>query len=501
MSSVTPSNLRPTNNKNKDVKKSKAKAFVAPNVNNINKESIVAQFNNANPIYQKYLAMLLNPHDNEVIGLPDATSARTVLYRSIRTFPIFADFGVGSSNGRFSAAIQPKIGNVTTPQNYSVALCSFQNDTTDFTSSTSYASYSNGVDPRVDDNINTLVGQETAFWSINTPSVSSVANVFSKAVPSIYNRNIDIDIVSIGGDTSSIRIPPGEYVLSVYIACSGPNTLAVASTGSVSFIALNGTSATNAANIISYSRIYTVTSLSSTLTFTYSNITTVDQVVTITPISVNLSSSLLPQTENYGNCKKIRPIAMSVLASYSGTTLRDGGMISACLIPGDSLIDNFFTNNPISGGQYQMWENLSRVPMAYNGPLREGTYSYWRPDSDLDTYLRTPDESNLYNFPTIIVSGEFSPGETLSGQVQVGRLQVVQVYEWTTTSTMFEAYTRPGSHNIMDAITSSISGYNTSMSNPIHLSDIGKYMKSALAFLWKNRAALGTIATTAATLL
>lgn len=505
-SQVTPSNLnnhaQPTNLKNKTSKKTKAKPFITPLVNESTALALRKQFDNSNPLYSKYIAMILNPLDNEVIGLPDASSARTCLYRSIRSFPVYADFGTGSSTARFSVAIQPKLGSLSSPSQYNVSMCQSVTSNSDFSNPSSYVGYTNGVDPRLDDNIYSLVGAKTGFWQLDTPSVSSIAPGLLQGTVSALSRNLDVDILDNAGVLNQIRIPGGTYVFTIYSTVSGPTVCNVVLTGGALVTGGNfGAFTANSSNIISGGWIINVTGASATLTITYSTLVNVTQSFRIIPVSVDTSSLFVQSTENLGNCKKIRPVATSALFSYAGTTLRDGGMISACLVPGDSLPDNFYTNNPINGGQYQDWENLARVPQAYNGPIREGSYTYWRPDSDLDSFLRTPDDANAYAFPSIVISGQYTPGENLSGLVQVGRLSVTHCYEWTTTSNLYEAYSRPGSHAVMDAITASINGYPTSMSNPIHLADIKRYLRGALDFIWKNRQALGTIATTAASLL
>lgn len=506
-SQVTPSNLGnhvlPTNTSNKTSKKNKDKGFNAPHLNPASSNALIEQFNKVNPLYRKYIAMILNPLDNEVIGLPDASSARTCLYRSIRSFPVYADFGASSSTARFSIAVQPKIGNLSSPSSFNVSMLNTVADDVDYTSPNSYVGYANGVDPRFDDNESILVGPKTGFWQLSVPLKGSVDPDLLQGTLSNLNMNLDVDILRDGNNIlNTIRLPGGIYRTSYYVTTSGittvslPKTNATVVTGSP-----QGNPSSGSTGFIYYSEMLNIPGLSGSVSVSFQSIVNVTIIITVEPLSINTSTVTTQVTQNLGTCKKLRPVAASALFSYAGTTLRDGGMVSACLVPGDSLQDNFYTNNPINGGQYQLWENLARVPQSYNGPIREGSYTYWRPDSDLDTFLRTPDDVNNYSYPSIVISGQYTPGENLTGLVQVGRLSVTICYEWTTTSTLFEAYSRPGSHAVMDAITSSINGYPTSMSNPVHLEDIKRYLKHALDFIWKNRSALGTIATTAASLL
>lgn len=478
---------QPSNLQNRKVAKNKG--FVAPDrLSQQSKDKLVSQFTNNSDI-GAYLAMLLNPHDNKAVGLPDSTTARTAVYRSIKTYPIYCDFGSSSSRGRFAVAVQPKLGNLGAPNQYSVAIT--QGENVDYSTSAAYLAESVGLDPRLDDNVSSLTSSPTAFWRIEVPSQASLGFSLANGVVSTYTRQLEIDVVE--GTTPGIKnrlmFPPGAYMVTIYCATSVPGSLSFTAPvgASAAIITLDG-NGTSVGNIISTNRIYySSSSFGIDVGFGFVGNTTLQ--LSVVPVTPNLGASI---TENFGNCKKIRPVAMSALFSYSGTSLRNGGMVAACLVPGDSAVDNYFTSQPLLGGNFQLWENLSRVPGAYNGPIREGTYTYWKPDNELDNYLRTPDEANSYAYPTIIISGEYTPGETLSGLVEVGRLEVVQVFEWTTTSTLFETWSRIGSHASMDIVNQAISNYETSMSNPIHLSDIKKFLSDAYNWIKKNKSTLAT---------
>lgn len=380
--------------------------------------------------------------------------------------------------------MQPKLGTISAPAQNNVSIVQFQSENdVDFTSTSSYVTNISGTDPRVDDNAQTLCFAPSAFFSMQATSPSATAMDYRTATLSTLNRGLSIDVrESAPGVWNRLLFPIGTWLLSIYqISPVSGQTLQF--TGCPTATVAGSLSAGSSYSLTWTGTVVSTASLSY-LTIAYSPLaSSTTQYITITPIATSSNTTSM----NYGNVKKIRPIAMSALMSYSATTLQNGGMVSACLVPGDTLTDNVFTNSPILGGNYQLWENLSRVPRAYNGPLKEGTYTYWRPDSDLDCYLRSPDEMNAYNYPSIVISGEFSPATTLSGLVEVGRLEVVTVYEWTTTSTLFESFTRVGSHSVMDAVNNAVAPYPTSMSNPIHLADVKRYFQNAVKWIGQNK--------------
>lgn len=441
--------------------------------------------------------MLLNPVDNKAVGLPDSTTARTALYRSIRTYSVYANFSTGAASGRFSVAVQPKLGSIASPNQYSVAITQFQNENdVDFGASTAYVSSVSGTDPRVDDNISLLTYPPLGFYSQSITVPGATLPDYRTATPSVSNRGLSVDIRQNGSDWNAMLLPPGQYLFSIYQTAGAGQVINFTGSTGVVATTISGSQTADGANVISCDFIMTV-SPNAKLVIGYGPLVAgTTQTIHIAPIITSAQLS-----ENYGVTKKVRPVAMSALLSYSATTLQNGGMVAACLVPGDSVIDNFFTNSPTLGGNYQLWENLSRVPGAYNGPLREGTYTYWRPDNELDNYLRVPDDANVYAFPSILISGEFVPGTNLTGLVEIGRLEVCTVYEWTTTSTLFESYTRVGSHSVMDAVNNAILPYPTSMSNPIHLEDVKRYLRSALDWAKRNRALLIAGATALGSLL
>lgn len=147
-----------------------------------------------------------------------------------------------------------------------------------------------------------------------------------------------------------------------------------------------------------------------------------------------------------GLAMESRPVAQYVWAAFVGDTLEDGGSIAAAIIP--DATRRFFDVG--SSGQYnglpllQNWETLAKLPGAYSGPIRTGSFTFWRPQDVGDNSMRTNnlvlqnyDASNVPSvtyisagYPGIIVSGK---GNVTAGKAMI-RLEIVTVYEYVTTS-------------------------------------------------------------------
>jgi hypothetical protein len=173
-----------------------------------------------------------------------------------------------------------------------------------------------------------------------------------------------------------------------------------------------------------------------------------------------------------GLVQRVRPVGMSVLASYSGQLINGGGNISAALVPGGSWSSHL--TNGTAFYQIANWENLARIPGAYDGPLVSGAYAYWLPDDLEDTFLRTGDLStanrnDLYEYPLIVVSGQVTSPTGAAIVTPSLRIECYINFEYTTDSRVVER--GHGSRDLTeltDAV-AVLSTQQTSMANGDHI--------------------------------
>jgi hypothetical protein len=207
---------------------------------------------------------------------------------------------------------------------------------------------------------------------------------------------------------------------------------------------------------------------------------------------------------DYGSCKQLRPVAMSCLASYMGPMLTNGGNIAAAYVPGDTCATNFFTNNALADqGNFTAWENLSLIPGAYNGPIKDGSYTWWSPEDVTDLDFMSPTNSLNKQYPCIIVSGQYQPGAGAGSQLCI-RLEVVTVYEMVTTSQLWESDVLVGTQAHMDQVNLMLASQPHAMPNATHMEwirKIGRGIGNALRFVNNNKGWIVPAVTTIASLI
>jgi len=197
-----------------------------------------------------------------------------------------------------------------------------------------------------------------------------------------------------------------------------------------------------------------------------------------------------PETASFANAartaimSKCRPVSMSVLASYVGNLTAGGGNIAAALVPGGTWGDNLAiaaSPTPLAN-----WENLARVPGAYDGPLVQGAYTYWLPDDsddylfrDVQNLIAGSDAMSNYSYPLLVISGKIQ-NATTNPQI---RLDVYINYEYTTVSRVVA--TSHGSKSLaerLEAVTI-LADQPTSMPNDQHIDWIKVVLGGAAGFL------------------
>jgi hypothetical protein len=136
-----------------------------------------------------------------------------------------------------------------------------------------------------------------------------------------------------------------------------------------------------------------------------------------------------------GLCNNIRPVSMSLYATYVGDSLTDGGQIAAALIPGNGITTGYLSP---TAQDLRYFANLALQPQAYSGPLRKGAYCFWSPEDPADTFFQTVTAANAYSFPVIMIAGTSTQSSTT-----VLRITAVVNYEYTTSSRLVTTIPSP----------------------------------------------------------
>jgi len=442
----------------------------------------------------EYVGMLMNPK-YYMRRYMDPFARPTALVRSISTFdvPCYLDSTINS--GRFSVAINPTLGNPdgNSPISWKQALVDGQGPwPVDFTTPDNFIQVLGGRDLRVDPFYSPLTqpGQGFLYARAQTPA-SATPFAAGTSSTAVQDPSLGIAYTIVASTNGVWYMQPGSYLVSIAVSNPAPTTITVSSFGA------DGASIGEELNQVlsvnpTWVGLINVATVQQGFEIHLSNNTS-------TYIGVFFSTTLSANggaPSDFGAVSQIRPLAMSCLASYIGTTLQDGGMIAAGYVPGGTLDSNYFTtaNGAGTQGNYTNWENLSLSPGSYNGPLRDGSYVWWSPEDVVDTQMLKPSRSAAHEFPALIVSGQFNPNATtLDVTVPVVRLEIVTVYEFVTNQQLWEVSTCVGSSADMDLANKLLVGQRHAMTNKIHLKwlsdffkEVGSGIGSASRFILKN---------------
>lgn len=459
----------------------------------------------------KYLACLINPKQN-ISRIPDSFPRPTAVVRSILDFGIPVRYdSTDPDPGRFSMAVQPFLGSTDRVARFKVGVTSgtapgsLQWNNNDFSSSNVYATALNGLDVRVDPYMTTLTQNPPGIYQIfnSTANGSTTPKAFKDALvfPSIYPEDSNTSFVhdtnpgvslvtTAAGAANQFRIAPGQY-LFMYEATTadtftagGPN-LALVSGVAADFIKdINHAVRSPDNKMEMLSVMLTVKSpvvvqldvplttagatyQNSIARFTPTYYSSADQGGVI-PFAINAGS--VP-AQDFGMIQQYRPVAMTVLVTYMGTTLLNGGTISGAYVPGGTLENCYYTAQANSlFGQLQNWENLARVPGAYNGRLEKGIFCRWMFEDYEDLEFKPPSGTLGHKYPSIVVSGQIQPGNSTATQTFGGiiRAEIVTVYEITTESNLLSQERLVGSQDTMDRVNRALKDQPFAMENATH---------------------------------
>lgn len=483
-------------------------------------------------IVQSYVMTLLNP--KKYIGrYPDSFPRKTGVFRSIAEYYVPLRFGTDGV-ARFSLCAKPIMGSLANVNNYQLSMVNVDTNlwsTTDWTSAATYLQSAGGADPRIDINSAFLTGPPAGYYYgefvAANPAVDGSSVLYSTLTPGNLNNAINVQRVS---GNSFLRIPAGIWLVTFDCVINLTNTAAATfdvrpflpgastqgtMTGTSGDTMSQGTVVTTAGQTdvyLSRSFVCVTNNPNNVIGATmYRNGAVIGAgilsgytgSVTISPISpTNVGGAT--NAPGYGIIEEIRPVAQSVLVTYMGSDLLNGGTIASCYVPNDILSSNYFANTEQSLGQLQYVENVMKLDGSYNGPLKTGTYAWWSPYDDTDANFRSVGNMNsMGTYPGIVVSGIFNPSSTMSsGSEQLMmRVELCTVLEYITKATCMDLEHCVGSQTHIDAANNAIMMQPHCMPNGKHFAWLKEMAGKVAGFTNANRAWLVPLAKTIGTAL
>lgn len=477
---------------------------------------------------QQYACVLTAPKYNK-FRVPDAFPRKTALCRSIRTFFPKVLLGTGNTKeGRFACAFQPKFGSnsTTTAQVLSVDpsnITDWDVVGTDWSNLNTYQQVSNKSNLWFDINSSVLASNEAGYYAANSANAGTATNIFGLTgtnVPgdlSLSFNNLNVQPKSYSGQSLFV-FPQGLY--HVTVICRYYNTadhlgqlvLGASNTTYIppdsgytgSFADLQQLNTTNPnQTVVSWQGLMGFQNLTQntaqwSLTVSAGTVSQVYATIMISPVATGPSPSF--GTSN-GLVEEIRPVGMSVLATYMGTSLNDGGEIASAYIPFDLFSSNFISNSQNQLGQLQNVETLANLDDSMNGPIKHGTYAWWSPQDETDYELNPINLHNTKQYPVIVIAGTFVPGTTAPvtpTPVYPVRVEVCHVWEYSTQWTAVDTEKCVGSQNMIDIVDNSLRNQPHCMQNATHMEWIKNFINGARGFYSRNEALIKPLAAIAA---
>lgn len=162
-----------------------------------------------------------------------------------------------------------------------------------------------------------------------------------------------------------------------------------------------------------------------------------------------------------------RPVAMSLLVSFVGNELYNGGTIAAKYLSGGETPGRL---------NYPTFEELAQVPGAFQGPLKTGAYCWWKPTDPKDVSFIEPNFDNvLGGLPSLYVAGKAT--DPTNTQI---RLRLCLCVEAKTTRQILPTEYSNVNPDEIAAATKALQGISNCMENPLHLEKIGNFLRNVV---------------------
>lgn len=162
-----------------------------------------------------------------------------------------------------------------------------------------------------------------------------------------------------------------------------------------------------------------------------------------------------------------RTVAMSVLLSFKGDLIANGGTVTARYVKGGE-------NSDALG--WVDYKSIAGVKKSYDGALCDGVYAIWRATDTKDMQFRAVDTVNQDgDLPCIVIAGTaVHPATTM-------RLRVCQCIEAKTYKSYINTEDAPIAPHQIEFVNAALRQFPLIQANPIHLQAVADFLKSFMA--------------------
>lgn len=167
-------------------------------------------------------------------------------------------------------------------------------------------------------------------------------------------------------------------------------------------------------------------------------------------------------------------LGQSVLCTYQGSTLEDGGLASICRLPSNTIIGEKSDVGAVSNLQSNPYYDFlaSIANNRYDGPLKDGLYSFYLGE-DESNYFYRPVEDAPYPDVPYIAAAYSTTGATFQN---LYRIKIITHVQFLSNNNIYSQAPSPYMrdlkllHNVLSMVPASYC-------NPLHKKQIADYLK------------------------
>lgn len=427
----------------------------------------------ANP-FAHYGCRFLGPVENSV-----------GVYTMFRT----VDIPLNTTNGRFAACLQPKIGNKSTLAEWQLMLVDSAAtgwDDGDWTVESNYMVNSPAGDLRVDPNYASIATTQTVMRSFKQSALGVAITAVTDAQYQFDDDDNDFNVTATAnsdGVTYSfpVGLPRMVRIWINYGTAQAANTTITPTTtvtGGVTVDTtilnqrLGTTTAGGAQTYAQYEADLNLDGTAGTIRLAFSGGTAATTVLSSVTAEIRPSNT---SSLDYGSFSSVQPVAAGIWAEWVGPLIENAGNIVSALGPVNSVNQHWLTTGS-SAGQFrpQYWEEYTQLQPGNNqkvypdGRIDEGAVAMWRPQRPEDQELFRPTVHNTTTYGPMYIAGQYntSTGTIPSGSIV--RLFITITFQYETPNRLLSVASNPlvyanavtAAENLLHAVGVPIAGAN-----------------------------------------
>ncbi len=422
-------------------------------------------FENAkeDPLMTAFAMQYANPFAHYGVRFLGPVENSTGVYSSYRT----VDIPINTTNGRFAACLQPKIGNAQSLSEWQLYLVDGSAtgwDDGDWNLETNYQVNSPAGDLRVDVNYASIATVQTV--KVTYKELTGLSQAITAFTDAQYQPADDANDFGVTTTATATGIvinfpagPPQAFKYWVFWSTAqAANTAGAVLTtfgGGVSSLGFSPTAslATTAAAAATQAYAYITGNAISDGTAGTITISSSGGTTSTTLINA-FSLEIRPMDDSdidFGSFSSVQPVAAGIWAEWVGPLIENAGNITSALGPVNSVNQHWLSSATNAANQFrpQYWEDYTQLQPGNNskvypdGKIDQGAVAMWRPQRPEDQELFKPSVSNSTTYGPMYIAGQYN---TSTGTIPAGaivRLFTIIVFQYETTNRLLPVCSNP----------------------------------------------------------